>query len=64
MELHKLDSKTLYLKHYIVVKTYFSGSLTPLNQLLAWKCRELKRASMIKSSWRAWDVIRITRTAN
>ena len=45
MELHKLDSKT-YLKH-IVVKTYFSENLTPLNQLLAWKCRELKRASMI-----------------
>ena len=53
MELHKLDSTTLYLKHYTVVKKYFSENLTPLNQLLAWKCRELKRASMIQSSWRA-----------
>ena len=39
--LHKLDSKRLGLNP---IKTlYFSENLTPLNQLLAWKCRELKR---------------------
>ena len=49
MELHKLYSKRL---GFNPVKTlYFSKNLTPLNQLLAWKCRELKRASMIHSTW-------------
>ena len=61
MELHKLDSKRL---GFNAVKTYFSENLTPLNQLLAWKCRELKRASMIHSTWSARCVIRIRRTAN
>ena len=43
MDLHKLDSRRL---GFNPVKTlYFSENLTPTNQLLAWKCRELKRAS-------------------
>ena len=61
MELNKLDSKRL---GFNPVKTYFSENLTPTNQLLAWKCRELKRASMIHSTWSARGVIRIRRTAN
>ena len=61
-ESHKLDSKMMGFNPFKTL--YFSKNLTPLNQLLAWKCRELKRASMIQSSWRAWDVIRIMRTAN
>ena len=63
MALHKLDSKRLGFKP---VKTYFSENLTPTNQLLAWKCRELKRAPMIHSTWSARGVIRIRirRTAN
>ena len=45
MDLHKLDRRTL---GFNPVKTlYFSENLTPTNQLLAWKFRELKRASMI-----------------
>ena len=61
MELHKLDRKRL---GFNPVKTYFSENLTPTNQLLAWKCRELRRVSMIHSAWSAWGVIRIRRTAN
>ena len=62
MNLHKLDSKRLGFNS---VKTlYFSENLTPTNQVLAWKFRELKRASMIHSTWSARGVIRIRRTAN
>ena len=62
MDLHKLDSRRL---GFNPVKTlYFSENLTPTNQLLAWKCRELKRASMIHSTWSARGVIKIRRTAN
>ena len=62
MDLHKLDSRRL---GFNPVKTlYFSGNLTPTNQLLAWKCREFKRASMIHSTWSVWDLIKIRRTAN
>ena len=52
MDLRKLDSRRL---GFNPVKTlYFSENLTPTNQLLAWKCRELKRASMIYSQCSAW----------
>ena len=62
MELHKLDSKRL---GFNPVKTlYFSENLTPTNQLLAWKCSKLKRASMIHNTWSPHGVIRIRRTAN
>ena len=61
MELHKLVSKRLGFKP---VKTYFSENLTTTNQLLAWKCRQLKKASMIHSTWSAQSVVRIRRTAN
>ena len=62
MDLHKLASKRLC---FSPVKTqYFSENLTPLNQSLVWKCRELKRASMIHSTWSTRGVIRIRRTAN
>ena len=62
MDLHKLDSRRL---GFNPVKTlYFSENLTPTNQLLAWKGRELKRASMIQSTLSAWGVIKIRRNAN
>ena len=62
MELQKLDSKTL---SFNPVKTLdFSENLTATNQLLAWKCRELKRVSMIHSTWSTRGLIRIRRTAN
>ena len=61
MELHKFGCKRL---GFNPVKTYFSKNLTTLNQLLAWKCRKLKRASMIHSTWIARGLIRIRRTVN
>ena len=62
MDLHKLDSRRL---DFNPVKTlYFSENFTPTNQLLAWKHRELKRASMIHSTWSPWGVTKIRRTAN
>ena len=62
MELYELDTKRL---GFNPVKTlYFSENLTSLNQLLVWKCRELNRAFMIHSTWSAWGVIIIRRTAN
>ena len=62
LELHKLDSKSLGFNP--VKALYFSENLTPLNQLLTWKCRELKRTSIIHSTWIVWGVIRIRRNAN
>ena len=38
--------------------------LTPYNQHLAWKCRELKRAGKIHSYWSAKGVVKIRRTMN
>ena len=63
MKLHKLDSKRLGFSP--VKALYFSKNLTLTNQLPTWKRRELKRASMIHSTWSAWGLmIRIRRTAN
>ena len=47
--LRKVDSTKLGFQAGAVL--YFSENLTPYNQRLAWKCRELKRAGKIHSSW-------------
>ena len=62
MDLHKLNSRRLGFNP--VKALYFSENLNPTNQLLAWKRRELKRASMIHSTCSARGVIKIRRTAN
>ena len=41
-------------------KTYVSENLTPFNQRLAWKCRELKRAKKIHKVWSMKGVIKIS----
>ena len=46
------------------VKLYLSENLTPYNQYLGWKCRELKRASLIHGSWSSRGVIKLRRTMN
>ena len=43
---------------------YISENLTPLNQRLAWQCRELKRARLIHSCWSSKGVVKIRRTMN
>ena len=46
------------------VKLYVRENLTPYNQHLASKCRELKRAGVIHSSWSSKGIINLRRTAN
>ena len=46
------------------VKLYMSENVTPYNQHLAWKCRELKRARMIHSSWSSKGIMKLRCTAN
>ena len=43
---------------------YFSENLTHSNQRLAWKCRKLKRASKIHSSWSSKGIVKLRRTMN
>ena len=45
-------------------KLFFSENLTPLNQKLAWMCRELKRAGKIHSCWSSKGVVKLRRTMN
>ena len=45
-------------------RIFVSKNLTPYNQHLAWKCRELKRAGKIHSCWSAKGVVKIRRTMN
>ena len=46
------------------VALYISENLTPLNQRLAWQCRELKRARLIHSCWSSRGVVKIRCTMN
>ena len=45
-------------------KIYVSENLTPYNQRLAWKCRELKRAKKIHKVWSMKGVMKIRRSSN
>ena len=38
--------------------------MTPYNQRLAWKCRKLKRAGKIHSSWSSKGIVQLRRTMN
>ena len=48
-DLKKVGNVNLNFKLNVVI--FFSEKLTSLNQHLEWKCRELKRAEKIHSSW-------------
>ena len=43
---------------------YFSENLTHYNQRLAWKCRELKRAGKVHSSWGSKGIVKLRCTMN
>ena len=58
----KLDNEKLRFQSD--ARTFYSENLTPYNQYLAWKCRELKRAGKICSCWSAKGVVKIRRTKN
>ena len=51
-------------KKFETCENYVSENLTPYNQHLAWKCRELKRAGIIHSSWSSKGIVKLRRTAN
>ena len=64
-------SKKLDLRHLDKVNLgfpeanlFFNGNLTPYHQKLAWKCRELKHAGKIHSTWSSKGVIKLRRTMN
>ena len=64
-------SKKLDLQHINKVKLgfpeanlCFNENLTPYNQKLAWKCREIKCAGKIHSTWSTKGVIKLRCTMN
>ena len=61
-ETSKIDKSKLGFESN--VKFYVSENLTPYNQHLAWKCRELKRAGVIHSSWSSKGTVKLRRTTN
>ena len=58
----KLDNEKLGFQSD--ARIFVTKNLTPYNQPLAWKCRELKRAAKIHSCWSAKGVVKIRRTMN
>ena len=58
----KLDNEKLGFQSD--ARIFVSENLTPYNQHIACKCRELKRAGKIHSCWSAKDVVKIRRTMN
>ena len=52
------------LQFYTSSVLYFSENLTPSNQYLAWKCRELKRAKLIQRTWNSNGLIKIRGSMN
>ena len=56
-DLKKIDNVNLNFDSNVVL--FFNKNLTPFNQYLAWKCREIKRAGNIYSSWSYKGVIKL-----
>ena len=61
-DLKKVDNVNLNFESNVVL--FFSENLTPFNQRLAWKCREVKRAGEKHSSWSCKEVIKLRQTMN
>ena len=61
-ETSKIDKSKLGFESN--VKLHVSENLTPYNQHLACKCRELKRARVIHNSWSSKGIIKLRCTAN
>ena len=62
LNLRKVDMTKLGFQAGAIL--YFSENLTHYNQRLAWKCRELKRASKIHSSWSSKGIVKLRRSMN
>ena len=61
-ELKKIDNAKLCFQNN--VKLFVSENLSPFNQRLAWKCRELRRASKIHSTFSSKGIAKIHCTMN
>ena len=61
-ELKKIDNAKLCFQNN--VKLFVSENLSPFNQRLAWKCRELRRASKIHSAFSSKGIVKIHCTMN
>ena len=62
LSLRKVDMTKLGFQAGAIL--YFSENLTHYNQRLAWKCRELKRASKIHSSWSSKGIVKLRHYLN
>ena len=62
LNLRKVDSTKLGFQAGPVL--YFSEKLTHYSQCLAWKCRELERASKSHNSWSSKGIVKLRRTMN
>ena len=58
----KVDMTKLVFQAGVIL--YLSENLTHYNQHLAWKCRELKQASKIHSSWSSKGIVKLRCTMN
>ena len=58
----KLDNEKLGFQWD--ARIFVSKNVTPYEQHLAWKCRELKQAGKILSCWSAKEVVKFRRTMN
>ena len=62
-ELHKnIDKSKIGFGNDTTI--YVSENLTPKNQRLAWKCRELKRAKKIHKVWSMKGIIKVRQSPN
>ena len=61
-ELKKIDNAKLCFQNN--VKLFDSENLSPFNQRLAWKCRELRQASKIHSAFNSKGIVKIHHTMN
>ena len=61
-ELKKIDNAKLCFQNN--VKLFVSENLSPFNERLAWKCKELRQASKIHSAFSSKGIVKIRHTMN
>ena len=61
-ELKKVGNQKLCFRNN--VKLFVSENMSPFNQRLAWKCRELTRASKIHSAFSSKGIVKVCCTMN
>ena len=60
--MQKINNAELHFDSSSVL--FFRENLTPWNQYLVWKCRELKRPDFINSTWSSKGLIKVRRSMN